>query len=249
MRTVLALETSSNVGAVCVLRDDIGFNEIVRDDAKLSAWIVPAIDRAMKRAGIGFEQIDAVAFGCGPGAFTGVRTACATAQAIAYARKRPLYAVGSMEALAFFAITARSAIAGFFRATDTFSIILDARMNELFRQNFSGATSSELKLESDPYVEDARAASFDATDLAFGSGALLLAERRGIDRERIDAIRSTTIAAENAWAESIARIARDRAERGGASIDPLVAQPTYVRNNVAKTEAERAASAAQKAPA
>jgi hypothetical protein len=42
---ILAIETSANVGAVCVLHDGVATSEIVRDEVKLSAWVVPAIDR------------------------------------------------------------------------------------------------------------------------------------------------------------------------------------------------------------
>ena len=59
--------------------------EIVRDDAKLSAWVLPAVERVLARWGGDVGQIAAIAFGAGPGSFTGVRTACNTAQSLVYA--------------------------------------------------------------------------------------------------------------------------------------------------------------------
>ncbi|MGL4229954.1 MAG: tRNA (adenosine(37)-N6)-threonylcarbamoyltransferase complex dimerization subunit type 1 TsaB [Casimicrobium sp.] len=246
MPSVLSIETSSNIGAVCVLRDGVAVNEIVRDEAKLSAWVLPAIDRAMTRAAMSFEQIDAVAFGSGPGAFTGVRTACATAQAIAYARKKPLYAINSLEALAFFLIRAPASNAQFNRAKREISVIIDARMNELFAQNFYGQLPQKLEAISEPVVSSLHTHSLRDDHSSLGSGALLLAERMKLDEQRIASILSLTSQAEDAWAESMAHIALNRFKNGDRGVDPLGAQPTYVRNNVAKTEAERAAEAHMK---
>ena len=82
MPCILAIETSSHIGAVAILRgqrcDEVLAEESVRDDQKLSAWVLPAIERVLGASGLPAQAIDAIAFGAGPGSFTGVRTACAT---------------------------------------------------------------------------------------------------------------------------------------------------------------------------
>jgi tRNA threonylcarbamoyladenosine biosynthesis protein TsaB len=240
MPTLLSIETSANIGAVCVLRDGVATNEVVRDDAKLSAWVLPAIDRALQCAGVALADLDAIAFGQGPGAFTGVRTACATAQGLAYACAKPLYAVSSIHALAFSAQVIKRQNTS---ASKSINVILDARMNEAFSANYSWAINTEPVAVSPTTLSSIESFAPLETDDLVGSGALLVAKRRAFSSQRIEAIQALTTAAEDEWAQSIARIALVRMARGESPIDPLEAQPEYVRNNVAKTELERAREA------
>jgi tRNA threonylcarbamoyl adenosine modification protein YeaZ/ribosomal-protein-alanine acetyltransferase len=236
MPSVLAIETSSQVGAVCVLRNGVATQEVVRDDTKLSAWVVPAIDRVLKRANLALDEIDAFAYGAGPGAFTGVRTACATAQALAYARAKPLHAVGSLFGLARSAI---DVIAPLNKPYDSILIIIDARLNEVFLLKSHRHTGVELKSSDTVALQPMADTHFDTNTLVVGSGAIAIAKRDGFAAARIDAISTLTFDAEKGWAEAIARIAAKRIARGEPAIDPRDAQPHYVRDNVAKTEAER----------
>jgi tRNA threonylcarbamoyladenosine biosynthesis protein TsaB len=236
--TVLAIETSANVGAVCVLHGDVAINEVVRDDAKLSVWLLPAVERALGRARVTFDDIDAVAFGTGPGSFTGVRTACATAQALAYARSKPLYAISSLHSLAFSALFSHPPLN---RISDEIKVILDARMNEVFSAVLIGRSAVKLKLVGSASVASIASVKFDATDAVVGAGALIIAERLGFATSRIEEVRAVTREAESRWAEAAARIARERINAGEPSVDPMNATPEYVRNNVAQTEAERRA--------
>jgi tRNA threonylcarbamoyladenosine biosynthesis protein TsaB len=81
-------------GATCVARES-------NDDPRLHAErLVGLIDLAMGRAGWNKSQIDLVACCVGPGSFTGVRVALATAKGIALGLGRPIVGVGSLEAMA-----------------------------------------------------------------------------------------------------------------------------------------------------
>jgi tRNA threonylcarbamoyladenosine biosynthesis protein TsaB len=235
---ILAIETSANVGAVCVLHAGATTNDVVRDEVKLAAWLVPAIDRALERAGLKLDHIDAFAFGSGPGSFTGVRTACATAQALAYARGKPLYAVNSLQALAHSAL---SSIAQFHSVSDSIMSIVDARMNEAFSSCFKRRIGEVLECIEPASVSPLVSIVFDASAHVVGSGAVLVATRLGFSASRIDEIRSVTENAELGWADAIARIAQQRMIAGDAPLDPLHAEPEYVRNRVALTERERRA--------
>jgi len=244
MTAILAIETSSHVGSVCVLNDGVAYAEFIRDDAKLSGWILPAVDRMLTQATLGMTELSAIAFGHGPGSFTGVRTACATAQALAYANTIPLYAVGTLDALAKVAFSPNP---NFNRAFQRFYIILDARMNEAYRLVINrNQPESSISSSVDLVPWSDLTLSADASAYA-GSGAVFIEARDGLPQDDYDALCQRTEDAESRWAEGVARLALAQIQQGRAPINPLAAEPYYVRNRVAQTEAERAALKAQAA--
>lgn len=232
MSSLLAIETSAHVGAVLLMPDhtrpDYVFSEVIRDQAKLSAWVLPAIERIQIAAKVSLRDVDAVAFGAGPGSFTGVRTACATAQALAYAWGKPLIAIDSLEALAEASNASRV------------SIVLDARMNEIFSASFERRADGELMRLSATSV--GKADSFRPLDAALllGSGAHLVGPSGAANFRLAGA--DETAAVEGLWAHGVARVAARKLARG-ETVSAANAEPIYVRNNVALTEAERAARA------
>jgi tRNA threonylcarbamoyladenosine biosynthesis protein TsaB len=124
---VLGFDTSTNATAVCVLRDDGQAFEHIPDPARLldrpghAAELMPAGARAMDDAGVGWEDIDTIAVGAGPGTFTGLRIGIATARALAHARGIPLKPVSSLAALALPLDLDRARLP-----------LIDARRGELF---------------------------------------------------------------------------------------------------------------------
>ncbi len=224
MQTLLAIECSSHVNAVAYLADidrpDEWVGEISREGVKASAWLLPAIDLVLAKAGAHKGNVKIVAFGAGPGSFTGVRTACATAQALAYSWRTSLIAVDCLEALAEASSLAHV------------NVVLDARMDELYAASFARPSSGELIRISNTALVGAGAFVIRGGATLLGSGAHLVA--RGITQ--------TTITAEDRWAYGVARVAIAKFAKGELT-DPQYAEPIYVRNNVAQTEAQRAANA------
>ena len=224
MPTLLAIECSSHLNAVAYVHDtdrpDEWVGEISRDGVKASMWLLPAIERVLEKANAAKTGVKIVAFGAGPGSFTGVRTACATAQATAYAWQASLIAVDCLEALA-----AASDLA-------PVDVVLDARMNELYAASFARSPSGELTRVSATALVGSTA--FIARDgaMLLGSGAHLVASANA----------ETTIAAEDRWAYGVARVAIAKFAENEVA-DPQYAEPIYVRNNVAQTEAQRVANA------
>ena len=223
MPCILAIETSAHIGAVALLRgqrcDELLAAESVRDDQKLSAWILPAIGRVLGASGLTAQAIEAIAFGAGPGSFTGVRTACATAQSLAYAWQRPLVTVDSLEALAETS------------SASSICVVLDARMREVFSASFVRLADGDLRRLTGTTVSAPAAVVVATGSELIGSGAHLLPAPHA-------AALAATAHAEANWAHGVARIAARKLARNETT-DPMRAEPIYVRNDVALTEVER----------
>lgn len=98
-----------------------------------SATLIPAILQLLADAGLRLNQLDAIAFGRGPGSFTGLRTACAVAQGLALGAGVPVLPVDSLLALAE---EARFQWALENARPRTITALLDARMDEMYVQHF-----------------------------------------------------------------------------------------------------------------
>lgn len=101
---ILALETSSSLCGVALLTvDDYGakVNSLAHDaTAEHAERLLPMVDQLLTQEGISAADLDAVAFGQGPGGFTGLRVACGVAQGIAYALSIPVIPIVSLLAVA-----------------------------------------------------------------------------------------------------------------------------------------------------
>src|SRR5437660_10730805 len=95
-----AIETSTEWCSVALWADgEIAALER-RAATRHSELALPMLERLLAAAGIGAGQLDAVAFGAGPGSFTGLRIACGVAQGLAFARGLPVIGISSLEAIA-----------------------------------------------------------------------------------------------------------------------------------------------------
>jgi tRNA threonylcarbamoyladenosine biosynthesis protein TsaB len=103
---LLAFDTSTAICAVGVVLADGTVDEVADGPERLHARpahtreLLPAIDAVLNRSGLSMGDVDGVAVGIGPGAFTGLRIGVATARAIATASGAPLTPVSSLAALA-----------------------------------------------------------------------------------------------------------------------------------------------------
>ncbi|MBN9231488.1 MAG: tRNA (adenosine(37)-N6)-threonylcarbamoyltransferase complex dimerization subunit type 1 TsaB [Legionella sp. 40-6] len=130
---LLAIDTSTEHASIALTCNGEVI-EKTQDNQKTHAqFLLPIIDSLLAECGIGISQLDAIAFGCGPGSFTGLRIACSTAKGLAFAHDLPLIPISTLAAVAW---TARQQIELEFPVL----AILDARMNEFYWAYYSGSS-------------------------------------------------------------------------------------------------------------
>src|SRR5471032_2163673 len=97
---ILAIDTSANACSVALLINNETLSSHKVIPMQQAQLILPMIEELLLTANITLNQLDALAFGCGPGSFTGVRIAASVAQGLAVAHDLPVISVSSLQALA-----------------------------------------------------------------------------------------------------------------------------------------------------
>jgi tRNA threonylcarbamoyladenosine biosynthesis protein TsaB len=103
--------------------------------------LLPLVAAVLARAGVGWEEIDRIAVGIGPGTFTGLRIGIATARALARARALPLVGVSTLQSLAMARPGPDAAPAGL----DAVLAVLDARRGEVFAASWRMDEAGEFE--------------------------------------------------------------------------------------------------------
>jgi tRNA threonylcarbamoyladenosine biosynthesis protein TsaB len=124
--------------------------------------LLTLIEQVLKDAGAGWEQIERIAVGVGPGTFTGLRIGVATARALASARGIPLVGISTLESLAHNAPPEHGTVAA----------VLDARRGEVFATIFSHGKPQLSPTALDPRDLAKLLAEQAETPLAIGDGAI-----------------------------------------------------------------------------
>lgn len=166
MRPYLALDTSTALGSVAVGRGDRLLAEVVVGvTVRHSEALLPAIDYALRSAGVEPSGLGGVVVGGGPGSFTGVRVAGATAKGLVRVLGVPLYAYSGLQALA------AGVGAGSSRPV---CALFDARREEVYAACYRfGAGGIETFLEPAVLpIDDVLAELGDVDPIYAGDGAL-----------------------------------------------------------------------------
>lgn len=218
----LALESSTDAGSVALWRDGVVAERHCPPGQPSSATLLPLASALLADAGLRFSELDAVAFGAGPGSFTGLRVACGVAQGLAFAHDLPVLPVGTLEAMAWAA-----------GAAPRVAVCLDARMNEVYFGCFADGVALSAPGVYPP----------SAVPLPEGSGWLAvgnaLAAYPGL-HERLASCCAELRPDVLPTAAAVAALAAPRLARG-EGIDAAEAVPVYIRDKVALTVAERLA--------
>jgi tRNA threonylcarbamoyladenosine biosynthesis protein TsaB len=198
--------------------------------AAASATLLPQIQALLARAGLHFADLDAIAFGQGPGAFTGLRTACAVAQGIGLGTARPLLPIDSLLLVAEDARQQTGA--------DDVVVLMDARMDEVYGGRYRWH-EGRWHTVSPPalYALAALPALWPdgARPLFAGSASAAFGARLGLPD---GCPRCET---EQDRAAALMRLAV-QALAAGQAVDAADALPLYLRDKVALTTQEREAA-------
>lgn len=230
--TLLAFDTSTECMAVGVWTGGQRWSANLPGGAAASAALLPALQGLLQQAGRVMTDVAAIAFGKGPGAFTGLRASCAVAQGLAVGLGRPVLAIDSLLIVAEQARLQAGADEGF-----EVGVAMDARMGEAYaaRYRWQGAAWQVLQAPGLWSPEALREAwtgkppahlCGSAVDAFANLAALATADRRIAEGDdRAGALLGLAAAA---WAR-------------GAGVDAAEALPLYLRDKVAQTTDERAA--------
>jgi tRNA threonylcarbamoyladenosine biosynthesis protein TsaB len=220
---LLAIETSTELCSVALLRGEALFAEEMLAENRHSELAVPMIRRVLERAGLAAGALDGFAFGQGPGSFTGIRIACGLVQGLAFGAGRSVVGVPSLLALAEQAGHGRVVAA------------LDARMGEAYIAAYAKRGDDWDEVIA-PRLADGRTlpalppGPWSATGSGFDRHAWL--------REAYPDALATRVEADLPRASSVARLAARRFARGEA-VAAERAAPLYLRDKVALTTEER----------
>jgi len=100
MMKILAIETSATACSLALLIDDQIISRHVHAPMQQTQLILPMISELLTSSQVSLKQLNALAFGCGPGSFTGIRIATSVAQGLGYSTSLPLIPISSLAALA-----------------------------------------------------------------------------------------------------------------------------------------------------
>jgi tRNA threonylcarbamoyladenosine biosynthesis protein TsaB len=179
--------------------------------------VLPMLERLLAQARLASADLDAVAYGAGPGSFTGLRIACGVAQGLAFARNVPAYGVSSLEALAEESGAARVVAC------------LDARMGEVYYSALEKKDARWREVVAAQCVAPERAPRPPGADwVGCGSGFAAYGNM-GFDR---------VYAEIHPGAAAVARLAAPRLA-AGEGVDAARIAPVYLRDKVALTTEER----------
>ncbi|MBC3808750.1 tRNA (adenosine(37)-N6)-threonylcarbamoyltransferase complex dimerization subunit type 1 TsaB [Undibacterium seohonense] len=221
MTIILAIETSTDLASVALLSNQRIFSRDLAGVQTHSFGLLPAVQDLMLEACVGLDDINAIAFGCGPGAFTGVRTTCGVVQGLAFGLQIPVLPVVSLLSMA--------ALARDVNSWCDVVCCLDARMNEVYWAHY--------RLSGFDWVEVVapRLSDFDAALTYAAQMQLNMVVGKGLEMPESIGV-NHMIAMPHA--RSVLQIS-EHSLRQGLGVDADQAQPLYLRNKIALTTAER----------
>jgi tRNA threonylcarbamoyladenosine biosynthesis protein TsaB len=229
MPIILAIETSSELASCALLRDGAVLARSSSGVRTHSQSVLPMIQELLAEAGIALKDCDAIAFGSGPGSFTGVRTACGIAQGLAFGVNLPVVPVVTLDAMALACHQQTGAA--------EVLTVLDARMGEVYWAQYQFDSTAGVtvapRVVLAPALSAPEAVVPQGVVTACGNGCTAYAE--ALSGKDFAAGAHPEVMPHAAQIAQLAAIAY----AAGATVTAADAQPLYLRNKIAYTQAER----------
>ena len=225
---LLALDTSTEVASVALLRDATIDLRVEDGGRRHAERLLPMVDELLGAAGLRLADLDAIAFGRGPGGFTGVRLCASVVQGLAWGAGRPVVPVSSLQAVAQAALDRDPQAAGVL-------VCNDARMREVYWARFARGPDGLARPEGPERVDPPEAVALPR-DPGSARGPVVGAGRGFAIHPQLDPAR---LGLARTWPElwpsaaDVARLAVP-AVAAGRVLPAAEAQPVYVRDRVAK---------------
>ena len=223
---LLALETSTEYCSVALWQDGNISSRCELAGQKHSELLIAMLDEVLREAGVKLAQLDGIAFGAGPGSFTGVRIACGVAQGLALGAGLPVVGVCTLQALA--------------QASGHNKVIaaLDARMNEVYHAAYIKQGEEWTVICAPNLCLPQQAGQVEGGNW-FGTGSGFAAHGATLQNRYAEQLTgSDDSLIPNAVA--IAQLAAPQFA-AGRGVDAALAQPLYLRDKVALKTHEREA--------
>ncbi|OYT98078.1 MAG: tRNA (adenosine(37)-N6)-threonylcarbamoyltransferase complex dimerization subunit type 1 TsaB [Burkholderiales bacterium PBB1] len=230
----LAFDTATEHLSIALLLGDRVWSHEAAGGALASSTLIPGVMDLLAQAGIGLRDLDAIAFGRGPGAFTGLRTACSVAQGLALGADKPVLPIDTLLAVAE---DARSmSCAG---VLDEVWVAMDARMDEIYAAH-AVFEAGAWRLATAPWLCTPQQLNefwrVRAPHAVAGTALAAFGDRLACGDalqlpQALPRARAMLPLAAALWAQ-------------GGAVDAAQALPLYLRDKVAQTMAERSAAKA-----
>ena len=220
---LLALDTSTEFLSLALQLADKTFMHHQHAGQAASQLVLPQIQALLDAANIKLTDLDGIAFGAGPGAFTGVRVACGVAQGLGYGADLPVVSVNTLLALA--------------QASGQERVIacLDARMGEIYHAAFVRENGVWIEQSKTIVCKPESAPALDSAWIGVGSGWAAYGETLSqIYAKNLSQVLPNV----TPTAQAILQLAAPTFRAGNAK-PASEAAPIYIRNRVALTTLER----------
>lgn len=221
---ILALDTSTEYCSVALLTGDVLFAREILAGQRHSSLLVPLVGEVLAEGGASLPELDGIAFGSGPGSFTGLRIGCGVVQGLAFGANLPVVGVSTLLALAEGS------------AAERVVACLDARMGEVYHAVYEKVGGAWQELSPPGLFAPAEVPLPPGAGWAgCGSGFAVHGDAL---RQRHGGCLSQVLPDAPPRARDIARLAAPLLGRG-AGMDAAQAAPLYIRNKVALKTSER----------
>lgn len=232
MSTILAVDTSSDACSIALLKEGQVYGAFIDAPRQHTQRLLPLIDKLLDEQQVSLSDLDAIAYGRGPGSFTGLRICLGIVQGLAYSVDIPVIAVSTLQTMAIGAIKQFG-----LQPQDRIIVALDARMSEIYAAVYESTAGLPQEITPE-FVGAPNDLEFCPSLTDFPSSKLTKVGL-GCHYEFLQ-----SIAAVNEQQQLVPRaedmlLIAEQAFKDGLAVDAAEAQPVYLRNSVAWKKRQR----------